>query len=514
MTNSDKVSADNSDSFVETVLAREKPLPPFQWKNVFSEIQWISFLALTLTPIVALYGLLTCPLQPRTLAWAVAYYFLTGLGITGGYHRLWSHRAYTASAPLQAFLICMGSGAVQGSAHWWARGHRSHHRYTDTDLDPYGAHTGLAWAHMGWMIVKPRRKPGPVDTSDLKKNKFIQFQHKFYLPMILFWGFVFPTLVAGLGWGDWAGGYYFAGVARLVFVHHSTFCINSLAHYLGEASFDARHSPRDNFITALATIGEGYHNFHHEFPMDFRNAVRWYQYDPTKWFIWGMSKIGLASNLKIFPDNEVRKGRLAMQLREAHKQARQLEWARAAEELPVLTWDDFETEAKTRPLVAIHGFIHDVSKFMDEHPGGRTLIQTRIGRDATTAFEGGVYDHSNAAHNLLSMMRVGVLSGGYEPAKVWPAKTMRGRAAASSETPEATSASSSSESDLAELHEHVAPARDLDGQGALRKRSGADNGVNTDSAMYIPPGEAYRVLERRKLEDNVKVRNTHYGKLF
>ena len=135
--------ADNGVSFVDRTLRSQKVLPPFQWSHVLSEIQWISFTVLTITPILAFYGLWNVPLDMRTLAWSIAYYFITGLGITAGYHRLWSHRSYNASRFLEYALMCMGSGAVEGSIHWWSRGHRSHHRYTDTDLDPYGAHTGL-----------------------------------------------------------------------------------------------------------------------------------------------------------------------------------------------------------------------------------------------------------------------------------------------------------------------------------------------------------------------------------
>ncbi|WFD44329.1 stearoyl-CoA 9-desaturase [Malassezia psittaci] len=516
-------SKEKSGSYVETILAREKPLPPVQWKNILSEIQWISFLALTIPPMLAVYGLATVPLRASTFIWAVTYYFMTGLGITAGYHRLWSHRSYTASTPLQYFLMCMGSGAVQGSILWWARGHRSHHRYTDTDLDPYGAHTGLVWAHMGWMVVKPRRKPGPVDTADLRKNKVVEFQKRHYIPMILFWGLVFPTVVAGLGWGDWVGGFFFAGIARLLFVHHSTFCINSLAHYLGEATFDAKHSPRDNLITALATIGEGYHNFHHEFPMDFRNAIQWYQYDPTKWFIKSMKLLGLATNLKSFPDNEVKKGKITMQLQRLKKSEDTLKFAKPVDELPVLSWDDFVEESKSRQLVVIHGFIHDVSEFINEHPGGRSLIASRIGRDATVAFEGGVYEHSNAAHNLLSMMRVGVLSGGYEPAKVWPRKEYVPNSSSASETPGATDANTSSESELPEsmtnLVRRVPHMSDRLNGGINEKpfKLGADQeqkSVCKDALEYVTPGEAYHIETRRDLGSNVKMKNTKFGRLF
>jgi stearoyl-CoA desaturase (delta-9 desaturase) len=195
-------------------------------------------------------------------------------------------------------------------------------------------------------------------------------------------------------------------------VHHSTFCVNSLAHWLGETPFDDKHTPRDHFATALVTIGEGYHNFHHQFPMDYRNAIKWYQYDPTKWFIWVCQKIGLASHLKVFPENEVRKGQLTMELKKLKETQERLAWPTSSDDLPVISWESFQEQATKRPLILVSGFIHDVGTFIDEHPGGPHLLVKMIGKDATTAFFGGVYDHSNAAHNLLAMKRVGVLHGG------------------------------------------------------------------------------------------------------
>lgn len=113
-----------------------------------------------------------------------------------------------------------GTGAVEGSIKWWSRGHRAHHRYTDTELDPYNAHRGFWWAHMGWMILKPRHKIGVADVSDLSKNPVVRWQHRWYVYLIVGFGLLFPMAVAGLGWGDWAGGFFFAGAARLTFVHH------------------------------------------------------------------------------------------------------------------------------------------------------------------------------------------------------------------------------------------------------------------------------------------------------
>jgi len=402
------------DNYVQWTLRNQKELPPITLDNLLQNINWLTFAILTVTPSVAIWGWFNVKLRWETALWSVIYYFITGLGITAGYHRLWAHRSYNASKPLEYFFALAGAGAVEGSIKWWSRGHRAHHRYTDTDLDPYNAHYGFWWAHIGWMIFKPRRRPGVADVSDLSKNEVVRWQHRWYVYLILGMGFILPMSVAGLGWGDWLGGFVFAGAARLCFVHHSTFCVNSLAHWLGDTPFDDKHTPRDHLVTALVTIGEGYHNFHHQFPMDYRNAIKWYQYDPTKWFIWTMQQLGLASHLKVFPENEVRKGQLAMQLKRLRETQEGLTWAPDVSNLPIISWESYQEQCAKRPLVVVAGFIHDVSSFLDEHPGGRHLLTKNIGKDATTAFFGGVYDHSNAAHNLLSMMRVGVIEGGYQ----------------------------------------------------------------------------------------------------
>ncbi|KAF5318710.1 hypothetical protein D9619_010636 [Psilocybe cf. subviscida] len=400
------------DNYVDHTLKTVKPLPPFSWKNWKKDLNFLNVFILCVTPLIGLVGMLNVPLTFPTFLFSVFYYFFTGLGITAGYHRLWAHRAYNASVPMQYFLSIAGAGAVEGSIKWWCRGHRAHHRYTDTDLDPYNAHKGFFYSHVGWMLIKPRRKPGVADVSDLSKNPVIRWQHRWYIHLILFMTFVVPTVIPGYFWGDAMGGMVWAGIIRLLFVHHSTFCVNSLAHWLGESPFDDKHTPRDHVLTAFATIGEGYHNFHHQFPMDYRNAIKWYQYDPTKWFIWVCNKFGLATHLKVFPENEVRKGQLTMELKKLKETQEKLAWPSDSNDLPVVSWESFQEQSLKRPLILISGFIHDVGTFVNEHPGGPHLLIKFIGKDATTAFFGGVYDHSNAAHNLLAMKRVGVLHGG------------------------------------------------------------------------------------------------------
>ena len=208
------------DNYVQHTLKTTKPLPPVTWSNWTSELDYLNVAILTLTPFVGLVGAYFTKLRWETCLFAIFYYYVTGLGITAGYHRLWAHRAYNASLPLQYFLAIVGAGAVEGSIKWWSRGHRAHHRYTDTDLDPYNAHRGFFYSHVGWMMIKPRRKPGVADVSDLAKNPVIRWQHKHYILLIFLVGFIIPTVIPWLLWGDAQGGYIYAGVLRLCFVHH------------------------------------------------------------------------------------------------------------------------------------------------------------------------------------------------------------------------------------------------------------------------------------------------------
>ncbi|KAG0736497.1 hypothetical protein G6F57_002399 [Rhizopus arrhizus] len=407
--------------------AMKPPLPKSQMPPLFDKpvtsknwhqfVNWPQSILLLSTPLIALYGMFTTELTRKTLIWAIVYYFITGLGITAGYHRMWAHRAYRGSLLLRWLFSFAGAGAVEGSIYWWSRGHRAHHRWTDTDKDPYSAHRGFFFSHFGWMLVKrPNNRIGYADVADLKADSVVAFQHRLYPYFALGMGFLFPTLVAGLGWGDFRGGFFYAAVARLVFVHHATFCVNSLAHYLGEASFDDHNTPRDHWITALATLGEGYHNFHHQFPQDYRNAIKYTQYDPTKWLIIVLSWFGLAYELKEFPSNEVSKGRIFMQEKKIREEKSKLFYGVPLKDLPVYTWEEFQSLVlnENKKWILIEGVLYDVKNFMKEHPGGVKYLSTAIGKDMTTSFNGGIYNHSNGARNLLTSLRVGVLKNGMQ----------------------------------------------------------------------------------------------------
>ncbi|KAI0396339.1 delta-9 acyl-CoA desaturase [Xylariaceae sp. FL0594] len=393
---------------------------PITWGNWYKHVNWLNTYFILFIPMMGCIGAYFTPLSWKTAAFAVFYYFNSGLGITAGYHRLWAHTSYKASLPLKIYLAAMGAASVEGSARWWSRDHRAHHRYTDTEKDPYSVRKGLLYSHIGWMVMKQNPKRiGRTDISDLNDDPVVVWQHKHYIKCVLTMALIVPTLVCGLGWGDWMGGFIYGGILRIFFVQQATFCVNSLAHWLGDQPFDDRNSPRDHVLTALVTLGEGYHNFHHEFPSDYRNAIEWWQYDPTKWFIWTCKKLGLAYDLKQFRQNEIEKGRVQQLQKKLDQKRATLDWGTPLEQLPVMSWDDFVAETKNgRGLVSIAGVIHDVTDFIKDHPGGKALITSALGKDATAIFNGGVYLHSNAAHNLLSTMRVAVLRGGCE-VEIW-----------------------------------------------------------------------------------------------
>ncbi|KAI8388844.1 stearoyl-CoA desaturase [Radiomyces spectabilis] len=407
-----------SESRKEPVLTTNMPPlfdEPTTLTNFHKHVNWPQSILLLSTPLIGLYGAFTTELKTKTLIFSIIYYFVTGLGITAGYHRLWAHRSYQATLPVKWLLCLAGSGAFQGSIRWWSRGHRAHHRWTDSDKDPYAAPRGFFFSHFGWMLVnRPNTRIGYADVADLKADPIIKFQHKYYLFFAFGMAFLFPTLVAGLLWDDFRGGFFYGGVIRLVAIHHATFCVNSLAHFLGEQTFDDFHTPRDHWITALVTCGEGYHNFHHEFPQDYRNAIKFYQYDPTKWLIKGLSLFGLTYDLKKFPSNEIKKGQIQMAEKKLLAEKRQLTYGTPLKDLPIYTWEEFQTlvNKHNKQWILIEGILYDVEHL--DHPGGDKYITAGIGKDVTTSFNGGVYNHSNGARNLLTSMRVGVLKNGME----------------------------------------------------------------------------------------------------
>ncbi|MBK8970792.1 MAG: fatty acid desaturase [Hahellaceae bacterium] len=241
---------------------------------------------------------------------------LCGFSITAGYHRLWSHKTYEAHIAVRYFWAFWGACSLQNTILAWSSGHRRHHRHVDSEeKDPYSIRRGFWFAHMGWMLRN--YKSGEVDLSnvaDLQRDPVVMWQQRHYAKLVLISNVGVPVAL-GLLNGDVLGMFLLAGFLRLVISHHVTFFINSLCHMWGRQPYTDTNTARDNPLLALVTYGEGYHNFHHFFQTDYRNGVRWWQFDPTKWIIFGMSWVGLTTNLKRVPDFKIQEAVVNMQFK-------------------------------------------------------------------------------------------------------------------------------------------------------------------------------------------------------
>lgn len=294
---------------------------------------WVNIAFLTITPLIAVLGTAWYSwhygVTKLEIALFFAMYFATGLAITGGYHRYYSHRTYEAGKALQLFYLLFGAAAVENSVVNWCSDHRYHHRFVDTDSDPYNILRGGFYAHMGWIFYKDDRdtKIRFDNIPDLMKDPLVRWQHKYYLHLVVAVGFVLPMLVGALA-GRPLGGLFWGGFLRCVVVQHMTFFINSLAHMWGERPYSDTDTARDNWWLAYFTFGEGYHNFHHKFQADYRNGLKWYQFDLAKWWLWGMKLIGQAGRFKRMPEHLILKAKLEVQAREIE---RRLAAARAPE---------------------------------------------------------------------------------------------------------------------------------------------------------------------------------------
>lgn len=254
--------------------------------------------------------------------WTVLLFFVfllwNGLSITAGYHRMWSHRSYEAHPLIRLVFALGGALALQNSIKEWCSGHRNHHRYVDNpELDPYAATRGFWYSHMGWMLKDFRS--GTTDYSnikDLERDPIVNWQHRYYF-YLSFMTNICLTMVIGSIYGDPVGALLLVGFLRLVICHHTTFFINSLAHYWGKQPYSDKNTSRDNPVIAFFTYGEGYHNFHHEFQWDYRNGIKWYQFDPTKWLISTLSWIKLAKGLKRTGQHRIEMSLAKMQLQRA-----------------------------------------------------------------------------------------------------------------------------------------------------------------------------------------------------
>jgi stearoyl-CoA desaturase (Delta-9 desaturase) len=237
-------------------------------------------------------------------------YLLTALGITVGFHRLFTHRAFETNLVVQFILAALGSMAVEGPLLKWVAFHRRHHQYSDQPQDPHSPHhggrgffgllRGLWHAHLGWIF-----QADPPELSryvqDLHRSRLVRVTSALF-PLWVAIGLLIPAALGGLLSGGWSGallGLLWGGLARVFLVHHVTWSVNSICHWWGRRPFPAQDESRNNFLFGVLALGEGWHNNHHAFPTSARHGLRWWQIDVSYWLIRALAVAGLAWKVKL-----------------------------------------------------------------------------------------------------------------------------------------------------------------------------------------------------------------------
>jgi stearoyl-CoA desaturase (delta-9 desaturase) len=236
----------------------------------------------------------------QALALCVTLYWLRIFAIGAGYHRYFSHRSYSTSRAFQFVLAFMSQTTTQKSVIWWASKHRHHHLYSDTGHDVHSPrHHGFIYSHLGWIFSRKHDEPDFAKVSDLTRYPELMWLHKVeVLPAVLLAGLCF--LLAG--WSGLVVGFLWS----TVLVYHATFCINSLAHVSGRKRYVTGDDSRNNWLLAIFTMGEGWHNNHHAYQSSVRQGFKWWEFDPTYYLLRALSWTGLVWDLKTPPEPVLR----------------------------------------------------------------------------------------------------------------------------------------------------------------------------------------------------------------
>ena len=273
-----------------------------------SQLHYTNIIYLTSHHLLALYALYHLPslFSYRLMVEIILFAQMIGmLGITAGAHRLWSHKSYEAAFPVRLVFMLANSAAHQGSIYQWSRDHKMHHKHTDTDLDPHSITHGFWYSHIGWLFYRKsdrfREASRLILMDDIKKDEIAMFQHKYYFVLSQLCCFILPTLSGKYMWNSSWIGYFYFGVLRWIILLHATWCVNSVAHMWGSTPYNTRLSSRQNMLTSIVAVGEGWHNYHHMYPYDYRaSEFNWNsEWNPTTMLLDGLSSVGLVWNRKV-----------------------------------------------------------------------------------------------------------------------------------------------------------------------------------------------------------------------
>ncbi|XP_067619751.1 acyl-CoA Delta-9 desaturase [Eurosta solidaginis] len=263
----------------------EKYKTTFKGDKVFgiefkAPLKWDKVIQIFLVHIVSLVCLITYPLDKiniYTILWAFFMGGVAGFGVTAGAHRFWTHRSFKANVPLRSILMICFSIAGQNTLYDWVRDHRVHHKYSETDADPHNSNRGFFFAHVGWLMMLKHpevlRRGRQLDMSDVMSDPVVQFHQKYFIPLKIMLCFILPTMVPIYFWGEELKMAFITQcLFRYVCSLNFTWSVNSAAHMWGTRPYDKRIRPSENIYVSIIAMGEGWHNYHHVFPWDYKAA--------------------------------------------------------------------------------------------------------------------------------------------------------------------------------------------------------------------------------------------------
>ena len=284
------------------------------------EIIYTKFIFFLVTHIFAIYGLyitMISQYRNRLLFEIILLYQISGLGVTAGLHRLWSHRSYKASVLLKCTLWIFVCICNQGSIFHWVRDHRVHHKYSDTDADPHNINRGFFFAHIGWLFHKKHQafldKSKLIPVNDLLNDFIVVLDKKLHPYSHMFISWICPGIYTYYMYNNVLLGVLVHGFLRWIITLHATWCINSVAHLYGTRPY-SNIKPVQNIWTSILALGEGWHNYHHTYPYDYATSEYGFfeNYNPTKLFIELSELFGLAYDLKRANLESVEKDKIKM----------------------------------------------------------------------------------------------------------------------------------------------------------------------------------------------------------
>ncbi|XP_021183628.3 acyl-CoA Delta(11) desaturase [Helicoverpa armigera] len=272
-------------------------------------IRWVNTIAITAFHIIGVLWFLRFvyfidkPFKWQTLIFGYLVGQVAGFGVTGGAHRYWCHRSYKATLPLQWILIICYSTAGQNTIYEWVRDHRVHHKFSETTADPHDANRGFLFSHVGWLMMKKHpnvlRQGAKLDLSDITNDPLIQFHTKYFLLFKIVFCFVIPSVIPALCWDEcWEISVMSQSVLRYLLSLNFTWSVNSFAHLWGNKPYDKNIMPVENWGVSIVAMGEGWHNYHHTFPWDYKAAELGIPMNLTTTLLNHFASIGWAYDLK------------------------------------------------------------------------------------------------------------------------------------------------------------------------------------------------------------------------